>query len=239
MSTTTSPEDITRLGLRDLVHDRLLEILLTGEISPGERVSIDGLARRLNVSPTPIREALVDLERTGLVVREALRGYRVAPPLDREQLAELCEARETVEARAARLATPADAGFLAQLRTLQAAHEEAGRRVATARTSADAERDHLIADAQDYFHRDQDFHEAILARCGNRYLVQMSHGLGAQIHRLRQTLPHGVTDVDEAVAEHQAIIDAFASADPDAPEEAMRTHIRNVAARALAENEEA
>ncbi len=240
MSTTTSTGDITRLGLRDLVHDRLLEILLTGEIEPGERVSIDGLARRLNVSPTPIREALVDLERTGLVVREALRGYRVSPPLDREQLAELCDARETVEARAARLATPADADFIAELRELQAAHEEAGERVAAsgARAGSDGDRDRLLADAQDYFHRDQDFHEAILARCGNRYLVQMSHGLGAQVHRLRQTLPSGVTDVSEAVAEHRAIIDAFASADPDAPEQAMRTHIRNVAARALAEKEE-
>ena len=134
--------DIERRGLRDHVYDHILEILLTGELTAGERVSIDGLARLLDVSPTPVREALVDLERTGLVVREALRGYRVAPPLDRGQLDELFVARETIETAATRLATPADDVFLRALEDAHADHEQAGARVReAAQTAADSAED--------------------------------------------------------------------------------------------------
>ena len=67
-----------RRGLRDAVYDRILDQLLRGETEAGGRLSIETLARELSVSATPVREALVQLERTGLVTREALRGYRVA-----------------------------------------------------------------------------------------------------------------------------------------------------------------
>lgn len=235
--------DIERRGLRDLVYEHILEILLTGEISPGERVSIDGLARRLNVSPTPVREALVDLERTGLVVREALRGYRVSPPLDSGQLQELFIARETVETTATKLATPADDELLRALETAQAEHEKAGEKVRetavqgdrTADSPEDARRTQVSA-AQEYFARDRDFHDRILEHCGNRYLVKMSNDLGAQVHRLRQAMPYGINDVNEALAEHRAILEAFASPDPTAPEAAMRHHVRMVAHRALVED---
>lgn len=235
--------DIERRGLRDLVYEHILEILLTGEISPGERVSIDGLARQLNVSPTPVREALVDLERTGLVVREALRGYRVSPPLERGQLQELFIAQETVETAATRLATPADDELLRALAAAHSEHEKAGDRVREtteqsnkATDSPEEARRIQVSAAQEYFARDRDFHDSILEHCGNRYLVKMSQDLGAQVHRLRQALPHGITDVDEALAEHHAIIEAFASPDPTAPEAAMRHHIRMVAHRALVED---
>lgn len=235
--------DIERRGLRDLVYEHILEILLTGEISPGERMSIDGLARQLNVSPTPVREALVDLERTGLVVREALRGYRVSPPLDRGQLQELFVARETVETAATKLATPADDELLRSLEAAHAAHEKAGDKVretakyATESSDSPEEvRRVQVSAAQEYFARDRDFHDRILEHCGNRYLVKMSQDLGAQVHRLRQALPHGITDVGEALSEHRAIIEAFASPDPTAPEAAMRHHVRMVAHRALVED---
>ncbi|GAA1856702.1 GntR family transcriptional regulator [Brevibacterium marinum] len=235
--------DITRRGLRDLVYEHILEILLTGEISPGERVSIDGLARQLNVSPTPVREALVDLERTGLVVREARRGYRVSPPLDRGQLQELFIARETVETAATRLATPADDDLLRSLEAAHAEHTSAGEKVRETaehldETAEDPDetRRNQVSTAQEYFARDRDFHDRILEHCGNRYLVKMSNDLGAQVHRLRQALPHGITDVNEALAEHRAIIEAFASPDPTAPEAAMRHHVRMVAHRALVED---
>src|SRR5690606_5880841 len=72
--------DLERRGLRDRVYDLILEMLLEGDVEPGSRLSIDTLAKQLDVSPTPVREAMVQLERTGLVTREVLKGYRVAPP---------------------------------------------------------------------------------------------------------------------------------------------------------------
>ncbi len=101
-------ERITQLGLRDRVYDRVLEFLMGHDVEPGMRLSIDGLARTLGVSPTPVREALVQLERTGLVTREANKGYRVAPPLAGDQLEALFDARLIVESGAVELAARGD-----------------------------------------------------------------------------------------------------------------------------------
>ena len=59
-----------------------------GAVGANAPVSIDGLAQILDVSPTPVREALARLEMTGLVRRFARRGYRVAPPIA-DQMGEL------------------------------------------------------------------------------------------------------------------------------------------------------
>ncbi len=68
-----------RQVLVDGVYDTLVAFLMSGTLAPGDPVGIDSLSRSLEVSPTPIREALARIEATGLVVREPLRGYRVAP----------------------------------------------------------------------------------------------------------------------------------------------------------------
>lgn len=220
---------IKRRGLRDDVYDRILQLLLSGEVVPGARLSIDTVARELDVSPTPVREALVQLERTGLVTREALKGYRVAPPLGAAQMAELFDARVMVETTAARLATPADTEMLEALRAAEDEHRAAGARIIAALDAGTRD----LELATDYFAKDAAFHRIVLAHCGNRYLVDMSESLGAQLHRMRQVVGQGVTDVREAIAEHDAIVEAFSGADPAAPERAMRNHIEGVRVRSL------
>ena len=73
-----------RPRLADDVYDFLLSQLMTLRIEPGERVTIDALARELGVSQTPIRDALNRLAADGLVVRVHLAGYRVAPQITRQ-----------------------------------------------------------------------------------------------------------------------------------------------------------
>jgi DNA-binding GntR family transcriptional regulator len=220
---------VERRGLRDHVYERILGLLLSGEVAPGARLSIDTIARQLQVSPTPVREALVQLERTGLVTREALKGYRVAPPLRASQLRELFDARLMLETTAARLATPAPPGMIDALRAAQDEHRAAGERVIAAMSDGKAD----VALTTAYFAADAAFHRVVFDYCGNHYLAEMSDALGAQLHRMRQAALHGVTDVREAFAEHEAILEAFAGADPDAPERAMRRHIELVRARSL------
>ena len=91
---------VRRQALRAEVEELILERLLEARWMPGARLSIDGFARDLEVSPTPVREAMVSLERSGLVEYVALRGYVVAPMLDAAQMTELLDARKTVEAAA-------------------------------------------------------------------------------------------------------------------------------------------
>jgi DNA-binding GntR family transcriptional regulator len=221
--------DIERRALRDHVHDRILLLLLSGEVPPGARLSIDTIARQLRVSPTPVREAMVQLERTGLVTREALKGYRMAPPLDASQLAELFDARIMLETTAARLATPAGAGFVGELEAAFAEHRRAGDRVIES-IHGGADDVNLTAD---YFAKDAAFHRVVFRHCGNHYINEMSESLGGQLHRMRQSMIHGILDVEEAVSEHAAIVAAFAGDDPTAPERAMRRHIERVRARSL------
>ena len=75
-------------------------MLTSGRLEPDAPLGIDRLAHDLGVSPTPVREALARLEHTGLVVRRANRGYRVAPPMSSEQVAELVDARVVLECAA-------------------------------------------------------------------------------------------------------------------------------------------
>lgn len=220
---------IERRGLRDHVYDRILQLLLRGDVLPGARLSIDTIARELQVSPTPVREALVQLERTGLVTREALKGYRVAPPLDTEQLVELFDARLMLETTAARLAVPADIDFLDSLREALDDHAVAGRRLVDAFATGSVD----VSYTTDYFTKDAAFHAVIFRHCGNHYIHEMSETLGGQLHRMRQSVLHGDIDVQEALAEHEAILKAYEGGVPDAPERAMRRHIEGVRDRSL------
>lgn len=220
---------IERRGLRDHVYERVLQLVLSGDVPSGARLSIDTIARELRVSPTPVREAMVQLERTGLVTREALKGYRMAPPLNAAQLGELFDARLMLETTATRLATPADEFMLDQMRAALEDHRRAGELAIAAMNSSDGD----LSPMTDYFAKDAAFHDVVFRHCGNHYLVEMSQSLGGLLHRSRQSVLHGELDVHEAVTEHAAILDAFASGDPDAPERAMRDHIEGVRARSL------
>lgn len=219
----------SRRALREHVYDSVLDLLLRGETAPGTRLSIDTIARQLDVSPTPVREALVQLERTGLVTRQTHKGYRVAPPLEGEQLLELFQAREMLEGTAIGLAVPAAEGFLPELREAQARHRQVGEAVIAALNEGEKD----VALTTEYYARDQEFHDVIIRHSGNRYLLDMSHNLGALVHRLRRSVHRGVTDVREAIVEHEAIIDALASGDAGAATGAMRSHVQKVRERAL------
>jgi DNA-binding GntR family transcriptional regulator len=182
------------------------------------------------VSPTPVREAMVQLERTGLVTREALKGYRVAPPLDERQLAELFDARLLLETEAARLASAHPEGLIAELREAHVVHRERADRVVKAMRRGTPP----VALVHAYFDADAAFHRVMFRGADNRYLLSMYEGLGALTHRMRQAAVRGVDDVEEAHEEHGRVIAAFES-DPARAAEMMREHIVNVRARSLTE----
>lgn len=220
-----------RRVLRDDVYESVLTLLLNGDVTAGSRLSIEKIARHLHVSPTPVREALVQLERTGLVTREALKGYRVAPPPDQRQLEELFEARLMLETAATRAASPGTESLLAELREAHRAHELAGDRLIEAMDEGRND----PARVADFFYRDADFHSVVFKHSNNRYLIGMHDTLGAQLHRMRQTIDRGVSDVRESVAEHLAVLKAFESGDLDSPVQMMRAHIEQARARSLKE----
>lgn len=214
---------VSRQVLADHVYEELLAWLMDGQLEPGAAVSIDGTARELDVSPTPVREALARLEHTGLVRRVALKGYRVAPVFTREDFAELMEARLAIEPVNARLAcsriTP---GGLADLR-------EAVKDLET------APRGSSFAEFRDYLEADERFHKLIAEQSGNQFMLSAYNALGGQVQRFRLFGGVGITDAEQAIAEHQAVFEAMASGDPEQAAAAMADHVHKVRARAIAD----
>ena len=77
--------ETARAPIGESVYQELLARVLSSELGPDDRITIDALARELGVSQTPIREALHRLSADGIVVRNHLSGYRVAPKMTREK----------------------------------------------------------------------------------------------------------------------------------------------------------
>src|SRR5690606_41447666 len=88
----------SRQVLADRVYEELLAALIDGRFEADAALSIDGIARDLGVSPTPVREALARVEHTGMVRRAALKGYRVAPLMTAEEHGQLVAVRKLIEA---------------------------------------------------------------------------------------------------------------------------------------------
>ncbi|GAA2006324.1 GntR family transcriptional regulator [Nakamurella flavida] len=215
------PRAVNRQVLTDRVYEEVLAGLMDGRFTAGAGISIDGLARDLDVSPTPVREALARLESTGMVTRVALKGYRVAPLFTTEELGELMDARLVLEPvtamRACERATPELVAELA-------------RSVADLR---DAPRGGSFAEFRDYWEADERLHRLIAEHSGNRFLLSAYEGLGGQIQRFRYFNGVGVTDAEAAIEEHTAILAAFRTGAAHSVGEAMVAHLAGVKARAL------
>jgi len=224
---------LQRRALRDDVYDSVLDMLLSGEITPGESIGIYSVARVLGVSQTPVREAMAQLEHTGLVERTALKGYRVAPPLPPEAMVELVDARAVVEIAAAHAAAADAAALVAELRAAHAAHQ-----AATEALEASLREEGAVASLpllRAYFDADWEFHLTVFRHSGNRFLLQMSEQLGSHLHRLRQTAGHASSDARQALTEHAHVLEGFASPDPLQGAARMQEHLAAVRARVVAD----
>ncbi|NEN05394.1 GntR family transcriptional regulator [Diaminobutyricibacter tongyongensis] len=205
-----------RRALADDVYDAVLGLLMDQVIEPGSRASIDGIARELNVSPTPVREALVRLESEGLVVKKALKGYTASSLLDSEGLRQLFEMRRLLEPYAARNASgELDAETLHELEELVEAMHRSGQ---AAHTGEDRFKDY-----KDFANQDADFHRIIAEHSGNILLADAISRLRAHMHQYRIYFKHGM--VEETSGEHEAVLEALRSGKPAAAEKAMLDHI--------------
>jgi DNA-binding GntR family transcriptional regulator len=107
-------QTVKRTCMRDHIRDVLVARILDGSYAPGTQLKELSLAREFNVSQAPIREALRELEGSGLVTSERYRGTRVRGA-DFEEMRESYELRATLEVRAVELAIPCAPEVLTQL----------------------------------------------------------------------------------------------------------------------------
>lgn len=217
---------VSRQVLADHVYEALLSALMDGRLEAGTPVSIDGMARELDVSPTPVREALARLEATGMVRRTALRGYRVAPLFTPDELADLMDARLVIE--------PANA-FMACSR---AGDGGLARELAQAIDDLkSAPRGPAFAEFRAYWEADERFHRLVAQHAGNQFLLAAYNALGGQVQRFRFFGGLGVTDADFAIAEHTEILKAIEAGDPGLARDTMIAHIQGVKQRSQHDSE--
>lgn len=207
---------ISRQRLADQVYDVLRGRILDRSLVPGDRLSVPLLAAELELSRSPVREAVQRLVVEGLAEEEFHRGARVAG-VDAADLADVFAVREALEGLAASLAATRDAeGLVTALRASIAAHTEAIR--------ADDEQAIIAAD--------QAFHQALLEAADNRHL---DRALGPLLGRAQVAMLSG--DLSrwprKAVAEHKAILAAIRAGDATAAEKAAREHVHAVLTRHL------
>ncbi len=194
----------------DSVQAALRAAILDGSLQPGQALSVPELSRQLDVSRSPVREAVLALVADGLAVEQPRRGAAVAEIAAADML-EIHEVREGVEAQAARLcaerASPALLRRLAELLDEQATVVERG-------------------DASGWFQTNADFHRLVATGAGNNRLSEMVTVLESQ---MRLGLRQVSSDRDQrrrGLAEHQAVLNAITGREPDVAERLMREHIR-------------
>lgn len=201
------------LSGRDRAYEYLRAELLSDPDLPGTFINEQDVAEAIGVSRTPVREALLMLSAQHLVQLVPHRGAFV-PTLTGAQAAQVFAAREMIEKWCAREAI---------------AHGRAP--VAPMRAALEFQRG-LTGDAKAFIEADRDFHALLIASTGNDVLEDMYEAL-----RVRHVLI-GVTAVrrpgarlEDVLAEHEAIVDALAAADPARTDAAIEAHLEATRSR--------
>jgi DNA-binding GntR family transcriptional regulator len=197
-----------RPRLADIVYNQLLEAIRSGAISDDERLVQEKLAEEMQISRTPVREALLRLEQEGILVVAQRGGFRVYR-MSRDEVHELYQARAAIEGQAMRiLAANPDAKKNQELRKLIEKEENISS------PSIDA-----------YFTANRNIHRKIVELSDNRYLLEMfdniwnrgvSYNLFAAIAKI---------DLAQSLGDHLKLVDAIETGNPIVAMEAIVDHI--------------
>jgi DNA-binding GntR family transcriptional regulator len=209
-------EPIRRWTLHDELVSRLRDMIIEGELGPGQRVHEGLIGKALGVSRTPLREALKFLASEGLVDLVAGRGaviHKFSPGDVRDML----EVLGGIEALGARLACErATAAEIAQVRAL---HDdmlrfyEAGNRL-------------------DYYKRNQAIHSALAQLSGNAFLAATHETIQSRLKRIRFIANQGPEQWRLALEEHGEIIAALEARDAERLSQAIERHLKQSWVRA-------
>lgn len=210
-------------NLVEQVHRALRSAIVEVRLRPGSALSEKEIAACLEVSKTPIREALIRLVEERLVTVVAKSGTRVAP-IDIDRFREGCFARLHIEVAA-----------VAQAATLR--NDE---HIIQMKANLSRQREALEKEAYwDFFLCDEQFHALILKAAGLPGLVPVMEAAKVEVDRIRSLKNRlGVRRTEIVIREHEAIVAAIAARDPGRASQAMRDHLGEVDQRIWALGED-
>ncbi|GAA4080894.1 GntR family transcriptional regulator [Actinomadura miaoliensis] len=190
--------------LREAVYARIVDLILNGHYPPGAALTEASLSRALDVSRTPVREALLRLEAEGVLSSSLARGFTVRP-LVRREVVELYPILGSLEALAVRTARPLDPA------TLDALRETFGE---LARCTDPVRRWRLDTEA----------HGALVAASGNGHLMTFVRRLRTNVSRYELTYMREAPSREDADRQHVEIVDALAACDPSTAAAILEQH---------------
>jgi len=205
----TVERDKPRATTVDQIVEAVVDGIKSGRFAPGQRLIEADLTAELGVSRGPLREALGRLAAESLVVIEPYRGA-IVRRLSEQDVVELFEVREVLEAEAARLAATRIDEKDNRAR-LEAFRAEAG---------AGGEEDTLA-----YMEENTQFHDLVVELAGNDLLRQVVSQLSTRSYRMqfRNILLPGA--IKESMLDHEAVIVAILAGDAKGAERTMRKHV--------------
>ncbi|MDP1743008.1 MAG: FCD domain-containing protein [Polaromonas sp.] len=210
--------DVRDTSLAKLVRDDMLALILKGVLIPGQRINEPDVAARLGVSRVPVREALRELESSGLVVARKHAGVFVRQ-LDASEIRDLYQMRGLLDGfagrQAALLVGEPKAVLLALLDDSVHAMKEASAR----------------HEVQRYYGENLRFHWAIIEAAGNQTLTETYRSIVQKLHLSRlKNLSHDV-GMQASIAEHAEIVQVLRQGDPQRCEDLMAHHVSDAFTR--------
>jgi len=200
----------TQPRLVDEVYRQILSVILSGHIEPGERIVQEKIAAEINVSRTPVREALLRLEQEGILEITSRSGFRIRKITNKE-VQEIYQTREAVEGYSARIL--AESGTPEQYSVIE---------------NVIIDEQQLQSDKiEDFFQANRTIHRTIVEQTSNSYLLDMFDSLWNRGISFRLFATIGNVELAESLGEHQVLIDTIRSLSPEAAEAAMVAHIRD------------
>jgi DNA-binding GntR family transcriptional regulator len=191
------------------LREQIEEMIAVGVFKPGQHLDETELAARFGVSRTPIRETLIQLASMGLVVIRPRRGAIVAE-LGPQQLVEMFEVMSELESTCGRLAarrmTPEEQ------KALLAAHEACQAAM-------------QAHEPDDYYYKNEVFHEAIYAGSHNQFLIEQTRNLYRRLRPYRRLQLRVRDRLANSYREHDGVVQAIVSGDGDLAARLLRDHV--------------
>ncbi|MEV6103882.1 GntR family transcriptional regulator [Streptomyces sp. NPDC051940] len=194
---------IDRRPLREQVKDELLARLARGEFTTDEPLNEVQLAAELGVSRTPLREALITLEREGVITSRRGKGFSFTP-MNPQEFHDLTAIVVALESLALRSSDPAHLASIAP-RLLDEARA----------FSAPAARHEVIE------RYDDEWHDLLLSGCGNERLMDLLMSLKLTMHRYERVVVGDQDILERSAQEHERIAQCLLRGDVPAAVEAL------------------
>jgi DNA-binding GntR family transcriptional regulator len=204
--------DAADSSLAKRVRDDMLALILKGVWVPGQRINEPDAASRLGVSRVPVREALRELESSGLVVARKHSGVFVRE-LETSEIQDLYQLRGLLDGFAGRQS--AQLGKAAKTALLQALTASGNAMQDAADRSS----------VQEYYAENLRFHWLIVTSANNGALSQTYRGIVQKLHLSRLKNLSQDLGMRSSIAEHRDIIQAVADGDPQHCEALMSSHV--------------